>query len=841
MTAGVIPQYRQRGVQVSRTSGWLVVAMAGSALLGWFLGIPILKSGLTGLVPMNPATAVTFLLAGTALLLLYQGDLSPARRDAVRACGIAVLVLPLLCLSRLFLRWDLGPDQLLFPSRIAVPVAGFANRMAPMTGVNFVLLGATLLLLTSRAQSCCRAAAALATTAGLIGLAVIVDYGYQAPTMSSIGGLIPVALNTAIAFCFLATGLLCVRPENGVAALLMNDRVSGVLARRLLPSAILLPLLIGWLEIRGEYRGWFDGAAGDAIVAIATTLVLAAMIWQSAVAIDRADAARTLAQQELHDLNQHLESRVRERTLELERVNAGMNAEMTARRHAEEQLRRTTDELRGLFEASPLAICGLTPDDVVLSWNAAAEALFGWTAAEVIGTKLPIVSAAHRDEGRDLTCQALGGTAVTNFETQRLDRRGRAIDVSISTAALYDASGKARGIVAVYADMRDRKQLESQLRQSQKMEAVGRLAGGVAHDFNNILLVIQAAAEFMLEDLAADDKSRSDALEILNAAQRAAKLTRQLLVFSRQQVLELQVVDLGLVIQPLEPMLRRLLEANIDLSIRNAPKLDCIRADPGQLEQVMMNLVVNARDAMPNGGAILIETANVILDQEFPRGHLTARSGPHVMLSVTDTGIGMDGETQSRIFEPFFTTKPAGEGTGLGLATVYGIVKQLGGHLWVYSEPGRGATFKVYFPSLDGAELASLVAAKAPPPAVTRGARILLVEDDAAVRQAVRALLERNHYQVVDVASGDEALARMERAPGAVDLVLSDMMMPSLTGLELRQRLRELGASFPIVLMSGYSEGAIKRLGSPEELAPHIEKPFTGDRLVAKIEEALRA
>jgi len=390
----------------------------------------------------------------------------------------------------------------------------------------------------------------------------------------------------------------------------------------------------------------------------------------------------------------------------------------------------------------------------------------------------------------------------------------------------------------------ERLELERRMQQAQRLEGLGILAGGVAHDFNNILSVIRTASEFLLADLDAGDVRRADAIAIQDAANRAAGLTRQLLAFSRQQVLELRVVDLNTVVAGLEPMVRRLVEANIAVITRLGTDLGRVRADSNQLEQVLLNLVVNARDAMPDGGTLLIETSNVVLDETYPRTHATAQAGPHVVLTVTDTGCGMDAATQARIYEPFFTTKPVGQGTGLGLATVYGIVKQSGGHIWVYSEVGRGTSFKIYFPRHAGQEAEE--PANAPgrqngPDDDTSGATILLVEDDTAVRASVRRILERRGYRVLEAPNAAEAIVATAKPTQVIDLVISDMVMPGMSGLELRQRLRELRPALPVLLMSGYSEEAITRLGGSEPPRPLIEKPFTVQGILALVHDVLTA
>jgi two-component system, cell cycle sensor histidine kinase and response regulator CckA len=371
------------------------------------------------------------------------------------------------------------------------------------------------------------------------------------------------------------------------------------------------------------------------------------------------------------------------------------------------------------------------------------------------------------------------------------------------------------------------------------MEAVGRLAGGVAHDFNNVLTVILAQTEFLLADLPADDSRRAEVLEIQSAADRAAAFTRQLLAFSRRQLLQPEVLELNEVITGMEMMVRRLVGEDVVLLTKLEPQIPRVWADPGQLQQVIMNLVVNARDAMPRGGTLLIETGVVELDEHYPLQHPTAKPGPHVVLVVTDTGCGMDPATRSRIFEPFFTTKEPGKGTGLGLSTVYGIVKQSGGHIWVYSEVGRGTTFKLYFPPHYGASRAVAVERAAPLPALASGATILLVEDERPVRSTVRRLLERHGYQVLEAANGLDALELVTSRGGEINLVLSDMVMPGMGGIELAGRVRTIAPKLPVLLMTGYTEEAISRAGE-RPLDEHIiEKPFTLTTMLQKVSVAM--
>jgi PAS domain S-box-containing protein len=403
---------------------------------------------------------------------------------------------------------------------------------------------------------------------------------------------------------------------------------------------------------------------------------------------------------------------------------------------------------------------------------------------------------------------------------------------------LLSPDGSARQVLGVATDITERKELEDQFRQSHKMEAVGRLAGGVAHDFNNVLTIIRAQTEFLLADMPADDVRRADVLEIQGAADRAAGFIRQLLAFSRRQLLQPEVLELNSVITGMESMVRRLVGEDVVLLTKLNPELPRVWADPGQLQQVILNLAVNARDAMPRGGSLLIETGVVELDEHYPRQHPSARPGRHVVLVVTDTGCGMDPATRSRIFEPFFTTKEPGKGTGLGLSTVYGIVKQSGGHIWVYSEVGRGTTFKLYFPLHQGPVQATEARVATLPPSGA-GAMILLVEDEPSVRSTVRRLLERHEYRVLEATNGQDALALITARHGEIDLILSDMVMPGMGGAELATRVRTLAPTLPVLLMTGYTEEALARNGDRPLDQEIIEKPFTLHIVLEKVRTAL--
>jgi signal transduction histidine kinase/CheY-like chemotaxis protein len=388
-------------------------------------------------------------------------------------------------------------------------------------------------------------------------------------------------------------------------------------------------------------------------------------------------------------------------------------------------------------------------------------------------------------------------------------------------------------------DVTERRTLEQQLRQAQKMEAIGRLAGGIAHDFNNLLMVISGYGEFLLERIGSDPALRGPAQEVANAAERATSLTRQLLAFSRKQMLAPKVLDLNAVVTENLKMLTRLIGEDIDLVMVPGADIGAVKADPGQIEQVIMNLAVNARDAMPHGGKLTIETANITLDENYARFHAPVKPGEYVMLAISDTGMGMDPDTQSHIFEPFFTTKGT-KGTGLGLSTVYGIIKQSDGYIWAHSESGKGTTFKIYLPRVaaTGEPLAAQPALAAPQ-AVQVRETILLVEDEPSVRRLGLQYLERQGYTVLEAADGAAAIRVANSYPGPIHLLLTDVIMPGMNGRELAQRISTLRPEIKVLYMSGYTENAIGHDGILDTSITLLHKPFALPALKNKVREAL--
>ncbi len=514
--------------------------------------------------------------------------------------------------------------------------------------------------------------------------------------------------------------------------------------------------------------------------------------------------------------------------------------DITGRRRAEDRLREANQTLRALIEALPLAIVAMDFEGKVKSWNRAAQRMFGWTEQELLGRPFPAVPESDEEFFRANLKKATMGETLSGIERQRRRKDGTLIDVALWNAVERDAAGSPVGVISVIADITQRKHLEEQLRQSQKMEAVGRLAGGVAHDFNNLLTVVTGFSQLVLDGMREGDPLRAPLEEILKAGNRAAGLTNQLLAFSRRQMIRPTVLDLNRVIADMEHMLRRLISEDIELVLLLGSGLRNVMADAGQIQQVVMNLAINARDAMPRGGVLTIQTSNVELRADDLEVHPELRPGRYVLLSFTDTGEGMDETTRSRLFEPFFTTKGLGRGTGLGLSTVYGIVKQNGGDIAVRSEPGRGASFQIYLPGVT-ADAGSAQTGGAQPAQAPASETVLLVEDEPGVRNMVRQVLGAQGYRVFEACDGREALRVYGELDRPVDILLTDVVMPHMNGQELARQLIALQPDLKVVYISGYAEPVLARYGVGEEGVTFLQKPFTPAELRRRVREALGA
>jgi signal transduction histidine kinase/ActR/RegA family two-component response regulator len=707
-------------VRLTRVAGALCIGSGALVLTGWVASVPALKSVVPGLVAMNPLTALCFMASGCALISLASAPDGRSRRIVPIAIGLIVLLAAASKLCDIAFGWTLGADQILFRSRLAE--SGVPNRMAPNTALAFAFSGLSLALLGTGRRGAAPAAQILIQVPLLLSLLACIGYAYGAKPFYEVPAFIPMAINTAVTFATLSAGILAARPRDGIMRMITSEDAGGLLARRLIPLAVLVPAALGWIELQLQIGLRYGPQLGNSLLVASSVLVSVLFIVATARRLGAADAERRRALESLRQANDSLEGRVAERTRDLARTIHDLETEVDERERAEKALRQS----------------------------------------------------------------------------------------------------------------------EEQLRQSQKMDAVGRLAGGVAHDFNNLLTAILGYSQLMRAKLKPEDPLRSDTVEIEKAAVRAAALTRQLLAFSRQQILQPKVLDLNAIVTDMDRMIRRLVPSNIDVVTAAAADLGRVKADPGQLEQVILNLVVNARDAMPAGGRLTIETMNVGVDDLYARGRDALVPGRYVLLSVSDDGQGMDEAVRSRIFEPFFTTKEVGKGTGLGLSTVHGIVKQSGGHIEVYSEKDRGSAFKVYLPRVE-AELDPTVMADLATPPAPGTETLLLVEDEDLVRSAVRETLIAAGYKVLEATNGEEALALWAAGASEFDLLLTDVVMPRMGGPELVRKLADAGSQVRVLFMSGYTDRAIVHQGVLDPGTEFLQKPFTAAALMRKVRAVLDA
>lgn len=503
-----------------------------------------------------------------------------------------------------------------------------------------------------------------------------------------------------------------------------------------------------------------------------------------------------------------------------------------------EELRRQRDWFSTILDTVGSLVVLVDRQGRIVSFNRACELVTGCKFEEVMGRPiwelLPPEEAPEMRQALELLWE--GGPA-SQREGYWLTRSGHKRLIVWSNTVLRDPQGRPEYVVCTGIDITDRKRLEEQLRQAQKMEALGRLAGGIAHDFNNLVTIISGYAQMLHDEQPAGSPAREPLAEILDAAGRAASLASRLLMFSRQQPTQPRLVDINHIVAGMEKMLRRVIGEDIELITVLAANLAPVKADPVQLEQVIMNLVLNARDAMPHGGRIVIETAAVNLDEEYLKRHLGARMGPHILLAVSDTGTGMDADTMRQAFDPFFTTKE--KGTGLGLSTVYGIVQQHGGQVWVYSEPGLGSTFKIYLPVATESQEQSQGLAH--PQAAAAGEEVILVaEDEPHLRKLVSDILRREGYSVLVAASPEEALRICQEYPGVIHLLLTDVVMPRMGGRDLAGRVRAARPSVRVLFMSGYADRGVVYNGALEPGVAFLQKPFTKVGLLGKIREVLQ-
>jgi PAS domain S-box-containing protein len=510
------------------------------------------------------------------------------------------------------------------------------------------------------------------------------------------------------------------------------------------------------------------------------------------------------------------------------------------RKRHEDALRESESRYRSLVQSAVHGMYYSSVDDRFEYVNQSLVDMLGYESEEeVLRLKLSTDIYVDPEERNKLVEKYINCTEVRWEEVAWKRKDGKVIQVRAAGRAKVDEKGETSGFEMIVEDLAERRMLEEQLRHSQKMEAVGRLAGGIAHDFNNLLTVIKGYSDLMLSELKeVESPLRLEAEEVKKAADRASALVRQLLAFSRRQVLTPKIIDLNSLIANMDSLLRPLLREDIDLRIALQTNLGKIKADPGQIEQVIMNLAVNARDAMPKGGKLTIETIDVKLDPTYVREHSEMNLGPYVMLAVSDSGLGMDETTRLRVFEPFFTTKETGKGTGLGLSMVYGIVKQSGGYIWVYSEPGHGTTFKIYLPRLD-AQLEAPGRQESAFASYRGSETVLLLEDEDGVRALMRRMLSKQGYTVLEAKHGQEAIYLCEHYKGPIHLLLADVVLEQMSGREVAEQLSSMRPEMKTLYISGYTDDAIVHHGVLTHEMPFLQKPFTAEGLIRKVRQVI--
>ena len=596
-------------------------------------------------------------------------------------------------------------------------------------------------------------------------------------------------------------------------------------------KAALLISLIGDLLVLGS--AWLGYGPGILVCTLTVFVVPRVLLPSRPVQVDpgrfglliilcllvsRLAGSKRRTEAALRQLAGELEHRVEQRTREIQ-----LN---------EQRLREQAE----LLDLAPVAILAIDSGGIIGFWSRGAEQMYGWPSEEAVGKRSHDFFKTVFPIPLEQIQQRLATVGFWEGELIHTRRDGSQVQVLSRWAPQWDSAGRISGSLEINSDVTERRRVEEHLQHNQRLESVGLLAGGVAHDFNNLLTVINGYADMALGDLTGESPIRDSLIEIRAAGDRAAGLTQQLLAFGRRQVLNPTVLSLNVAVQEAERMLRRLIGEDIEIVTHLDPAIASVRADAGQIQQIIINLAINARDAMPEGGTLIIETANVSFDEDYCTEHPEVQPGPCVRLAVTDTGTGMTQEVKRRIFEPFFTTKPKGAGTGLGLATVYGIVKQSGGWIWAYSEEGHGTSFKIYLPATEITVSESTTAARV---SLNGTETILLVEDQPEVRNLAGTVLRRYGYTVMEASHGQEGLRVSGEFDGTIDLLITDVIMPGMNGLEMANQMRPTRPGMKVLCISGYPESTFSQRGILEADVAYLQKPFSPEVLGKKVREVL--
>ena len=968
---------------LSKISGSVVILIGGVVFAGWIFNVPSLKSILPDTPQMVPNTALAFILTGVSLRMLV--DIEPSswiRKWRIPQLGaIVVGLMGILTLTEYVSGLNLGMDSILLPET-GVPETAYPGRMSPHTAFTFILVSLSLLLIDVKNRFL--PAQAFALGGGIIALLALAGHAYGVSFLFSVSTTTGMALHTAVSFTILCLGILFARPDQGFMALIASKTTGGFVARRFLPIAIAVPLIVGWLRLKGEQAGFYSTEVGLLLFATSNILILASVIWWYSRSLDETDRERKRIEERLRRLNRALrvlsecnqtmirsteemdflreicrvvisgggyplawigfagqdqDKRVypvasagyEEGYLETMRITWGEDergrgptgtairtgrpavcknvaedpdyapwrADATRRgygssialpliseglpfgalniyapepnafddeevalltelaedlaygiltlrsrtahtlteqalRESEERFRQVVENIREVLWMKDIR------HNQIIYVNPAYGEIWGQSCESLYVSPDSWLDAVHPIDRRRIMEAALSKQVQGTYEEvyRIMHPDGTFRWIAERAFPVRDASGEVCRIVGIAEDITERKMIEDQLHHAQKMEIIGRLAGGVAHDFNNILTAIIGYATLLQMKMPEDDPLKLNVEPILAASEKAAALTRSLLAFSRKQVLNPEPVNLNDIIRRVERLLLRLIGEEIRLNTKPADEDLIVMADSMQMDQVLMNLVSNARDAIPNEGLLTIATETVALDDKFIAAHGYGTPGMYALLSVTDTGTGMDEKTRERIFEPFFTTKDVGKGTGLGLALVYGIVKQHEGYITVYSEPGEGTTFNIYLPLIQAA--ARELKPRMPAIPVEGSETVLVAEDDATVRKLISSMLEEFGYTVIEATDGNEAIQKFMENKERVQLVILDVIMPHKSGKTVYDEIGKVSPAMKALFMSGYTVYMVKEKGVIEEEGTNfLSKPVSPSELLRKVREVL--
>jgi two-component system cell cycle sensor histidine kinase/response regulator CckA len=806
---------------------------AASVLLGLLAIVHSRLSRGAGLAhgPFIPAAdaGVAFVLLGISLGILARWPQAQWKRLFAQLSALAVVLWAMTTLIHLMALKGPGYKQWLL--HWANPGDGTtAIVMSATSASNFILVALALLMAPSQkvyfhtlTRILCFCSASLAFVCAMDDL-LLPDVSYS---------------GTGFLSCvmFIACSIAIPLAQMGkLPAVVAGPGIGSQVFRRLLPAAVVIPIALAWLTLQGEMSGLFGGEFGGAAAALATVLLLGILVWWNAKTLNRQESMLQQAQEELKRERADLETRVQERTGALLAANRALEQEMREHLKADQALEASEKKYRSLVENSPYGIYQSTSDGQLLYANPAFARMLGHVDGfERAGFGLPHLYVDLQTRSSFLP-ELMRQRSFRGVEVQWQHASGSPITVRLSGRIVQDDASLGPVFEVTAEDITEYRMLEEQFLQVQKMEAVGRLAAGISHDFNNILGVIIGQIELLNDSLSEDHPAKTNVDRVRQAARRAIILIRQLLTFSRQETIQPRVLNLNGAVESVAELLRPMIGEDVELRISLEESLGKIKADSAQIDQIVMNLAVNARDAMQQGGIISLQTANVTLDRAYQETHRSIPPGDYVMLSVSDTGCGMDPQTRARVFEPFFTTKAPGKGTGLGLSTVYGIVAKSGGHIWVYSEPGHGTTFKIYFPCVDDAAEPSSQETNAE--SLTGSETILLVEDDEAVRVTTTAILEGAGYRVLTAGSALVAIELARMRDTKIDLVLTDVVMPMMSGSEMLPLLRAFRPELKAIFMSGYPGEHIAARGlSVGDVL--LEKPFSKNDLLQQIRRTL--